>query len=294
MDLKWIEDLVAIGNSGSLSQAAVQRNVTLPAFGRRIRALEAWAGMPLVDRDRKPLQLNEAGQHLLLRAQESLQGLKDAQQELQRTRQADSVLKLATGRTLARTWVADWLMLILQSVKPAQIQVRTGALADTLTWLEQGQADLLVAYHHRAIAQRPRGRGFLQKVLAQDKLVPVRRRLLDPRMKESHSWPLLGYAPSLALAGLIADHLERCPCPGTLHTIVESDSADALLEYAIKGLGVCWLPWSLVASTCQQGLLEVCWDRSMVIPFEVRLVRMRRRLTGMAEQVWLQTPDHVA
>lgn len=102
--------------------------------------------------------------------------------------------------------------------------------------------------------------------------------------------PWLAYAPSLALAGLVDDHLERSPCPDSLRRVMECDSADALMEYAIKGLGVCWLPWSLVASACRQDLLEVCWDRSMEIPFEVRLVRLRRRLGPMAEKVWQATP----
>jgi LysR family transcriptional regulator, hypochlorite-specific transcription factor HypT len=294
MDLKLFEDLVAIGKTGSFAQAAVQRHVTPPAFGRRIRTLEAWAGMPLVDRSRKPLQLTEAGKKLMLLTQETLQGLHDARQQLQRTPQHDNVLKVATGRTLARTWVADWLAQILRSAKLEQIQIRTGGLADTLNWLEQGQADLLVAYHHPAIAQRPRGRGFLQKVLARDKLVPVRRRLITTRSRQAEAWPLLGYAPSLALSGLLADHLERCPCPETLHTTLECDSADALLEYAVKGLGVCWLPWSLSATACQQGLLEVCWGRSMEIPFEVRLVRIRKKLSTIAEEIWQLTPEHVA
>jgi DNA-binding transcriptional LysR family regulator len=290
MDLKWLEDLVAIGRAGSLARAADLRHVTPPAFGRRIRALEAWAGMPLLERERKPLQLTEAGQYLVLRAQESLQGLRDAREELRRNCQTDRVLRLATGRTLARSWVADWLVLISQTDAPERLEVRTGGLAETLVWLEQGQTDLLVAYHHPAIAQRPRGRGFLQKVLAQDKLVPVRRRRLHLRPATGSPLPWLAYAPSLALAGLVDDHLERCPSPDSLRRVMECDSADALMEYAIKGLGVCWLPWSLVASACQQDLLEVCWDRSMEIPFEVRLVRLRRRLGPMAEKVWQATP----
>lgn len=290
MDLKWFEDLIAIGTTGSLARAAALRHITPPAFGRRIRALESWAGMPLLDRHCKPLQLTEAGQQLLLRAQESLQSLHAAREEVQRNRQADKVLKLATGRTLARSWVADWLVNIQRTVETELLQVRTGGLADTLVWLEQGQVDLLVVYHHPAIAQRPRGRGFLQKVLAHDKLVPVQRRKLHPRGKTSTPLPWLSYAPSLALAGLVEDHLERCPCPEPLHKVLECDSADALMEYAIKGLGVCWLPWSLVAAACKQGLLEVCWDRSMEVPFEVRLVRLRRSLGSVAEKVWLATP----
>jgi LysR family transcriptional regulator, hypochlorite-specific transcription factor HypT len=48
MDLKLIEDLMALQRCGSYVRAAEERHVTHPAFGRRIRSLEAWAGVPLV------------------------------------------------------------------------------------------------------------------------------------------------------------------------------------------------------------------------------------------------------
>lgn len=294
MDIKWLEDLVALGRAGSLAVAARQRHITQPAFGRRIQALEAWAGQALVDRRRKPVALTPAGVRLLAQAEEILQSLQGARHELQQLSQPEQGLRLATGRTLARTWVADWLMRMKAQVQPAWTQIRTGSLAETLGWLEGGQADLLVAYHHPSIAQRPQGRGLVQKVLAQDKLVPVIRRRLEVRKSarsaQAPATPWLAYAPTLALAGLVDDHLGRSPSPTPLKKVLECDSADALLEYAIKGMGLCWLPWSLAAAACRQGLLETCWDRSMVIPFEVRLVRRRSRLPTVAEKIWLATP----
>ena len=50
MQLKWLEDFTALAQARSFTRAAELRHVTHPAFGRRIRALEAWAGTPLVDR----------------------------------------------------------------------------------------------------------------------------------------------------------------------------------------------------------------------------------------------------
>ena len=295
MDLKWLEDLSALAHTGSLSRAAALRHVTHPAFGRRIRALEAWAGVPLVERGSKPVRLTPAGQRLLAQGEESLRGLLDVREEL---RSADTeqqrVLTLATGRTLARTWVADWLPKVGQLARPALLRVRTGALADTLDWLERGEADLLVVYHHPSITDRPQGRGFLQKTLTHDRLVPVARRQLHPpraaRGAET-TMPYLAYAPTLALSGLVRDHLQQHQPPVRLHKVLECDSADALLEYALKGLGLCWLPGSLVAHACRQGALAPCWDVCMEIPFEVRLVRLRRRLSETAEAVWRGTPS---
>jgi len=294
MDIKWLEDLIALARTGSLAAAARQRHVTQPAFGRRIRALEAWAGQALVDRQRKPVALTEAGHQLQRQAAEVLQGLLAARAQLQSLDRAEEGLRLATGRTLARTWVADWLLRMTAQAKPAWVQVKTGSLSETLIWLEAEQVDLVVAYYHPSMAQRPQGRSLLQKVLARDRLVPVIKRRLETRRgarpRHDQALPLLAYAPSLALAGLVQDHLERSATPVPVQRVLESDSADALLEYTIKGMGLCWLPWSLAAGPCRQGLLQVLWDRSMEIGFEVRLVRRRSRLAPIAEKIWQLTP----
>ena len=298
MDLQWIEDLMALARTGSLTRAAALRHVTHPAFGRRIRSLEAWAGVALVERGSKPLRLTPAGQRMLSQGEESLRGLLDVREELRTANtEQQRVLTLATGRTLARTWVAEWLPTVVALGQPAFVRVKTGALADTLNWLEHGEADLLVVYHHLSISDRPQGRGFLQKTLQQDRLLPVARRQIHPgRAGPRHAdkpMPYLAYAPSLALSGLVRDHLQHNPPPMRLQKVLECDSADALLEYALKGMGVCWLPGSLVGNACRQGALAPCWDERMEIPFQVRLVRPRRRLSDVAEAVWRGTPSSV-
>ncbi|MCB2102451.1 MAG: LysR family transcriptional regulator, partial [Rhodobacterales bacterium] len=37
MELSWLEDFVALAETGSFSRAAERRNLTQPAFSRRIR-----------------------------------------------------------------------------------------------------------------------------------------------------------------------------------------------------------------------------------------------------------------
>jgi LysR family transcriptional regulator, hypochlorite-specific transcription factor HypT len=57
MELKWLDDYIALIDSGSFSAAAARRHVSQPAFSRRIQMLEEWLGVTLIDRTRKPLQL---------------------------------------------------------------------------------------------------------------------------------------------------------------------------------------------------------------------------------------------
>ena len=50
VDQKLLEDFLSLCRHRSFSHAAQERNVTQPAFSRRIRALEEWLGVVLFDR----------------------------------------------------------------------------------------------------------------------------------------------------------------------------------------------------------------------------------------------------
>src|SRR5574337_230523 len=62
MELKWLEDFLSLAETGSFSRSAEQRHVTQPAFSRRIRALESWLGVALIDRSTYPTTLTPAGE----------------------------------------------------------------------------------------------------------------------------------------------------------------------------------------------------------------------------------------
>ena len=62
VDTKWLEDFISLAETRSFSRSATLRHVTQPAFSRRIQALEAWAGIDLVDRSSYPTRLTPAGE----------------------------------------------------------------------------------------------------------------------------------------------------------------------------------------------------------------------------------------
>ena len=61
MHIKWLDDFVSLAKTRSFTRAAEERQVTLPAFGRRIKSLESWVGVPLVNRGTYPATLTEEG-----------------------------------------------------------------------------------------------------------------------------------------------------------------------------------------------------------------------------------------
>lgn len=286
MQLKWLEDFVALAESRSFSRAAELRHVTHPAFGRRIKALELWAGTALIDRGSLPLKLTAAGTSLLDNARQMLGNLAHARDELQSIagRQASTVT-LATGRTLARTLLADLLLRVKPLLAQGKLCVLTRSLTETAQMLESGEADFILIYHHALLALRLNARQYQHLTLAQDKLVPVMRANAYS-LKSTAALPYLAYGEALALGRLVEDHLANNPHAPSLQRGIECDSADTVLEYALKGLGVGWLPWSLVSGLCRAGQLMVLGDAHLEVRFEVRIYRAKRRLQPMAESLW--------
>lgn len=291
MQIKWLEDLIALAETKSFVRAAALRHVTHPAFGRRVKSLEQWAGVDLVVREGGPVTLTAAGETLLQHARQAVEALASARSEFQdRAQPGQSTFILATGRTLARTMAADWLWRVRAHTAGALVHVRTGSMAETLQRFERGDADFMLTYYHPAIGIRLQPSQYLQHTMAHDRLVPVSRANAGGKalygFSSAKPVPYLAYANTLALGQLVSDHLSNHAHAPRLTPTLQCDSADALLEYVLKGLGVAWLPWSLAVGAHKAGKLAPTAGKALEIAFEVRMVRAKRRLSPLAETLW--------
>lgn len=294
--LKLLEDFIALARAGSFVRAAEQRHVTHPAFGRRIQALEAWVGTPLVNRSTLPVTLTEQGEAVLKTACQVVEQLNRVRYQARDTESGGhGRLRIATGRSLARTLVADWIGRLHKGRRPVlkagvQIDITTGMMADMAKLLAQGKTDLLCCYEHPALSLKLLPDQFHYMTLATDKLVPVcqarpdgtTRYVLSDR--PGASLPLIAYSGGLAMARILGDRLESYPYP--LVPAVRCDSLDTAMGSVMKGLGIAWLPLSMIASECRRGVLAQLGGRGDEIAFEVRLYRPRVHLSDLAEAVW--------
>ena len=53
MELKWLDDYLALIEAGSFLAAAEKRHLSQPAFSWRTQLFEEWFGVELIDRSRK-------------------------------------------------------------------------------------------------------------------------------------------------------------------------------------------------------------------------------------------------
>lgn len=290
MDIKLIEDLAALRRHGSFVLAAEARHVTHPAFGRRIRTLEQWAGASLIARGRAPVRLTPAGEALLLEAAPFLASLARMRAQWRGDPDAEAAgatVRVGTGRTLAHSLVADWLARLRPVWRPYRVEVRTAAMAEIAKVFEGGETDLLVCYEHPALSIGLSGQRFRHATLASDRLLPVSRVDAAGRVRHELGSPhWIGYAQSLSLGRLLGDRLAAGHDRPQPPPQVVCDSADAILEFALKGVGMAWLPHSLVAQPIRQGLLKPLGGKADQVHFEVRIYRHRARQSPLVEAVW--------
>ena len=296
--LKLFEDFIALVRAGSFVRAAELRHVTHPAFGRRIRALEDWAGVALVDRSRSPISLTSQGEAVFSMACQVVEQVERVRRQISHSGTgAAECLRIATGRSLAGGLVADWIARLRKGRKPVlpadgRIEIATGMMADMSAMLADGRADLLCCYEHPALSTLLEPGAYRYMTLATDKLVPVSQAASRGRARHGleaagASIPLISYRGGLAMARIVGDRLESMPYP--LVPAIGCDSLDAARAAALHGLGVAWLPWSMVAGDCRRGQLIVLGGTNEQIAFEVRLYRPAGRLSPTAEAVWEAT-----
>lgn len=61
MDIRWLQDFLALAELRNFTRAAEFRAVSQAAFSRRIQSLEHWVGTALVVKGAQPVRLTDAG-----------------------------------------------------------------------------------------------------------------------------------------------------------------------------------------------------------------------------------------
>jgi LysR family transcriptional regulator, hypochlorite-specific transcription factor HypT len=300
MNLKRLEDFITLAHTRSFSKAAQLRGITHPAFGRGIKDLEAWVGAPLISRGSSPLQLTGLGEEFLETARQTVANLNGAKDRAQQAKTQQ--IRISTGRTLARTVVADWISHQFKcltqntnqksAVANITFKVTTGSLNQAALDLETSKSQFMAAYHHPSLDLKLDARRFRFKTLGKDKLVPVATEQFIKASKNQQPLNFLQFEKTLALRRVFDESAELLgPSIPILRTVVDCDSPDAVHALALKGMGVAWLPWSLVVADHKQKRLVIIGENRWQMPFDIRLYRKRPRLSETAEEAWEGTEE---
>jgi LysR family transcriptional regulator, hypochlorite-specific transcription factor HypT len=284
VETKWLEDFVSLAETRSFSRSAQLRHVTQPAFSRRIQALEAWAGLDLVDRSSYPTRLTPAGETLHAQALDILDSLQ-ASRNLMRSHKAagQDMLEFAVPHTLAFTFFPHWVMDLRQRFGAVKSRLTALNVHDAMLRLTEGGCDLLIAYHHPSQPLQLPPERYDMLSLGRETLAPYARsaeggrplfRLPAPRV------PFLSYASGAYMGRLVEEILKSAPeaiKEGTkLEPIYETDMAEGLKAMALEGHGLAFLPESSVRQELAAGrLVPAAAPGELQLTMEIRIYRER-------------------
>lgn len=282
MESKWLEDFVSLSETRSFSRAAELRNVTQPAFSRRIQALEAWVGTPLIDRTSYPTKLTGAGQVFHEQAIEMLSQINGVRALLRGKHSAGAhTLAFSVPHNLAITYFPQWLTQLEQgfgqklSTKLAAFNVH-----DAVLQLVDGGCDLVMIYNHPRVPVHLDPQRYDTLRLGSESMRPfscVIEGTQKPKFKlpgtKVHPVPLLSFSSAAYLGRMSDAMLTESPFPQYLATVFETDMAEVLKMMTLAGHGIAFLPESAVAAEVQAGRLALAGDLS--IEMEIRLIRER-------------------
>lgn len=295
MEIKWLEDLLALAQTNSFSAAALERHITQPALSRRIRSLEQWVGVPLINRSAYPVQLTPYGQEFVALARETVTSMQAARADLRSAAGlAGQQVRIVTLHTLATRTVPELIAPMMRADPALSVEIVTNVqgLEAHYDALDGGGAQVLIGYsQHKPVA---RLKDLAQRIVAHDALLPVASVDFienDGRtdLQRSRSVPLLGYSPFTFSAALLERLMNSLK--GRLVLRAESPLAETLKALCLQGLGVAWLPRSSVAQELSAGALRIIGAEAFHVPIDVCAWRRLDLSNRLAVQLFEQLPS---
>lgn len=294
MRLEWIDDILAVLDTGSLARAAERRLLTQSAFTRRVRMIEESVGATLFDRRRKPVTLLPGVEAL----EPELRDLSVRLRRLQNTLRSSAaeargpltfVCQHAISTTLAPRVVSE-----LALIGETSVRIRSGNRDDCLMRLLCGEADFAIMYEVPGGRAVPLPRAFEAEMLGSDRLIPVCTPSVRPQVR-GPDVPIVGYPPGVFM-GVLFDRMIAPRLPDGLTPIARAESALtlAILQLCLNDIGVAWLPETLMVDHLSSGRLVRVDDALPSQALDIRLLRLSEEQTDRSLRVWRHVIDTMA
>lgn len=255
LDPVSLQHFIAVCEEGNIARAAARESLVASALSKRMSALEAAVGVPLLARRRRGVEPTAAGQALLGRAREVLAGLDQLRVELHAYSQGvqGSVRILASPSVLAER-LPDDVAGFVERQPGIRISLDERMSPDIVRSVREGRADLGVLWDHIT-------------GLADLQVLPYRSDQLCVAMAPGHPLahrPSLRYADTLdqlainvSPGGQMDQLLRRqAALAGRLPSYrMQVSSLDAACRLVCAGLGLAILPLEAVTPYAGAGQL---------------------------------------
>lgn len=295
MELKWLEDFLSLCDTGNFRVSSERRYISQPAFSRRIKALENWAGAKLIDRSGQPAKLTSAGKAFKSVALEIVQLAYQSRNDIKAQLRADEgIIRLSTVSTLSQIFLPGWLKNLQTIIETESFNVRTDfdSFEDYLDALEEGIVDFFICYEDPSGTIYHYTEKFQSHILGTETLVPVvspdsegNPRCWLPSCKPGSRIPYV-HTNSKPSLWPIKHHLRMRYKDLEFVSVYEASIATALRAMVVEDYGVAWIPNSIVADDLAKGRLVRAGKDDDDICLNIKIYRYERNTEPRTEKFW--------
>ncbi|NYT78096.1 LysR family transcriptional regulator [Alcaligenaceae bacterium] len=260
MQLKWLDDFIALIETGSFTKTSSLRHISQPALSRRIQALEEWLGVPLIDRAHKPLRLTP----IATRNEAAFRNLVANIYQFRAFLEQDALnneaeITIAAQHSLATSFMSAFLENLNELEAPHNFQIRTANQEECVDMLVKNLAGILVIHETPLVPNGLPAHLTDRFVMAPDELILVASPSLYAFQKNAEGkepLELLSY-PSDSFFGqaLLVEAMPRLLQSHRVVVKCMSEFSFSLRELALIGHGAAWLPRSMIGRELEQGQL---------------------------------------
>ncbi|MBW6391859.1 LysR family transcriptional regulator [Billgrantia antri] len=293
MELRWLEDFIALARTRHFSRAAEQQNVTQPTFSRRIKLLEEEMGTTLINRQTLPLSLTPAGEEFLGLCHDITQRVAESRRRLiQLAEQQAGRIRLAAPQSLLAHFMPEWLdqWPVPPPLTP-YLRATSWLVDDYFRALLREECDLVLCYWPQTpCGIEPDTEGFVFHRLGEERLVPVSLPQTDGRprfaLDDGARLPLIAYHPRGLFDAMIRSHLAQLGETPDFSILNESIQSNNIRELVSLGYGLGWLPGRSVREALAAGSLVAAGGERWQIPLEIRLYRRAESRHSAVAAFW--------
>lgn len=292
MDTKLLEDALMLLEQQNLTSAAARRNITQPAFSRRIRALERWVGHDLLKRSGNRIEITPE----LLQSEPQIRALlaqlTQLRKHLQNPVETKRSLVMAAPHALSASAVADIIARANPQERDWRIRLLTRNQDEALSLFLRQEADVLVSHEYRLLPQMAFDDTVLRHVWRLDALVPVvggkMRHLLEEGDILPEDAPTISYPAESMFGKIIAEHEARHSIGLASQGIFESAFSVGVVKLVKTGFAAAWVPQSLVMREVLSGDVVILSPEYGRIPMDIALYThaANSRASDFLEPLW--------
>ncbi|MEQ1318443.1 MULTISPECIES: LysR substrate-binding domain-containing protein [Acinetobacter] len=256
LEIRWIEDLLALDQEKSISKAAAIRHVTQSAFTRRIQNIEESLGFQILKRYSKNIDFTDAGQVLLSTAKNIQNQMDTTIKYLEKNIKDNELsIKFAVSHSLITQFFPKFIQKLYSDYNDLKLEIIAANLQQGIHLLKEGSCDFLICYCDQLTLQQFDLTLFTYHKIVNMQIVPVTASKNGlPNYQLNQTFPLLAYSKQAYLRKCVDKIIES---KLNYRTLYETDNASDLKALALQGLGVAWLPRLLIEEEINENKLKI-------------------------------------